>query len=115
MISCGDCGRSLTGKTIKNKSSSRVEYLCKSYMHHGKDFCPSYCIRESEPDARVQRYAEEMRNRWTAEQTDLRRLHRLWEIKRPVINSHIADLYNETQLLEPEIDDLMLEKIQNSY
>jgi len=33
-------------------------------------------------------------------------------MKRPAINSHIADLYNEIHRLEQEIDDLLLEKIQ---
>ena len=47
-------------------------------------------------------------------QSELRRLHRLWEMKLPAINTHIADLYNEIQRLEQEIDDLLLEKIQSS-
>ena len=78
-----------------------------------KGFCPSHRIRESELDAGVQQYTEELRSQWTAEQADLRRLHRLWEMKRPAINSHIADLYNEIRRLEQEIDDLLLEKIQS--
>jgi DNA invertase Pin-like site-specific DNA recombinase len=45
--------------------------------------------------------------------TNLRRLRRLWEMKRPAINTHIADLYNEIRRLEQEIDDLLLEKIQS--
>ena len=43
----------------------------------------------------------------------MQRLRRLWEMKRPVINVHIADLYDEIQRLEQEIDDLLLEKIQS--
>lgn len=82
-------------------------------MHHGKEFCPSHRIRETELDARVQQYAEELRSQWTAEQADLRRLHRLWEMKRPAIQAHIAELYDEIQRLEQEIDDLLLEKIQS--
>ena len=82
-------------------------------MHHGKDFCPSHRIRESELDARVQQYTEELRSHWTAEQADLRRLYRLWETKRPAINAHIADLCREIQRLEQEIDDLLLEKIHS--
>ena len=70
-------------------------------------------IRESELDARVQQYTEELRSQWTAEQADLRRLHRLWEMKRPVIQAHIAELYDEIQRVEQEIDDLLLEKIQS--
>ena len=114
LLTCGDCGTTFVPRIRTWNGTSRVEYLCKSYMHHGKDFCPSHRIRESELDARVQQYAETLRNQWTAEQADLRRLRRLWEMKRPAINSHIADLYNEIQRLEQEIDGLLLEKIQSS-
>ena len=79
-----------------------------------KGVLPSHRIRESELDARVRQYAEELRCQWTAEQADLRRLHRLWEMKRPAINDHIAELYAEIQRLEQEIDDLLLEKIQST-
>ena len=57
-----------------------------------KGFCPSHRIRESELDTRVQQYTEELRSQWTAEQADLRRLHRLWGMKRPAINAHNTDL-----------------------
>ena len=113
LLTCGDCGSTFVPRIRCWNGSRRVEYLCKSYMHHGKEFCPSHRIREFELDARVQQYAEELRNQWTAEQADLRRIHRLWEMKRPAINSHIADLYDEIQRLEQEIDDLLLEKIQS--
>ena len=112
LLTCGDCGSTFVPRTRCWNGNRRVEYLCKSYMHHGKNFCPSHRIQESELDTRVQQYVEEQRNRWTAEQADLRRLHRLWEMKRPAINTHIADLYAEIQRLEQEIDDLLLEKIQ---
>jgi len=112
LLTCGDCGSTFVPRIRCWNGNRRVEYLCKSYMHHGKEVCPSHRIRESELDTRVQQYAEELRSQWTAEQADLRRLHRLWEMKRPAINSHIADLYNEIHRLEQEIDDLLLEKIQ---
>jgi vacuolar-type H+-ATPase subunit D/Vma8 len=63
-------------------------------------------------DTRVQQHAEELRSQWTAELADLRRIQRLWEMKRPAIQTHVADLYEEIQRLEQEIDDLLLEKIQ---
>ena len=34
-------------------------------------------------------------------------------MKRPAIQAHIAELYDEIQRLEQEIDDLLLEKIQS--
>ena len=114
LLTCGDCGSTFAPRIRCWNGSRRVEYLCKSYMHHGKEVCPSHRIRESELDARVQQYTEELRSQWTAEQADLRRPHRLWEMKRTAINAHIADLYEEIQRLEQEIDDLLLEKIQSS-
>lgn len=113
LLACGDCGSTFVPRTRCWNGSRRVEYLCKSYMHHGKNFCPSHRIRESELDTRVQQYAEELRNQWTAEQADLRRLQRLWEMKHPAINTHIADLYAEIQRLEQEIDVILMERIRS--
>lgn len=112
LLTCGDCGSTFVPRIRCWNGNRRVEYLCKSYMHHGKDFCPSHRIRESELDARVGQYAEELRNHWTTEQADLKRIQRLWEMKRPAINAHITELYEKIQQLEQEIDDLLLEKIQ---
>lgn len=113
LLTCGDCGSTFVSRIRCWNGSRRVEYLCKSYMHHGKAFCSSHRIRESELDARVRQYSEELRDHWLEEQADLRRLHRLWEMKRPAIQAHIAELYDEIQRLEQEIDDLLLEKIQS--
>ena len=46
LVTCGDCGRSFTGKTIKNKSNRRVEYWCSTYFRYGKEHCSSHAIRE---------------------------------------------------------------------
>ena len=113
LLTCGDCGSTFVPRIRCWNGTRRVEYLCKNYMHHGKEFCPSHRIRESELDTRVQQYTEELRRQRTAEQADLRRIQRLWEMTRPAINSHIADLYNAIQRLEQEIYDLLLEKIQS--
>ncbi len=112
LITCGDCGSTFVPRVRCWNGNRRVEYLCKSYMHHGKEFCPSHRIRESELDANVRQYAEKLRNQWMAEQTALRQLHRLWVIKCPAINAHITELYTEIQQLEQEIDDLLLENIK---
>ena len=114
LLTCGDCGSTFVPRIRCWNGSRRVEYLCKSYMHHGKEFCPSHRIREFELDARVQQYAEELRNQWTAEQADLRRIHRLWEMKRPAINTKLLQLRKEVQTLEEEIDELLLLRIQTN-
>ena len=111
LLTCGDCGGTFVPRIRCWNGNHRVEYLCKSYMHHGKEFCPSHRIRESELDARVQQYAEELRSQWTAEQVDLRRIHRLWEMKHPAINTRLEELREEVRRLEQEIEDILMEKI----
>ena len=113
LLTCGDCGSTFVPRIRCWNGNRRVEYLCRSYMRHGKEVCTSHRIRESELDARVRQYAEELRGQWMAEQADLRRLHRLWEMKRPAINAHIADLYNEIQRLEQDIDEILMEMIHD--
>ena len=114
LLACGDCGSTFVPRIRTWNGSRRVEYLCKSYMHHGRDFCPSHRIRESELDARVQQYAEDLRSQWLDEQEALRRLKCLWEHKRPVINTRLRQLRQEVQTLEEEIDDLLLLRIQTN-
>ena len=111
LLTCGNCGSTFVPRIRCWNGNCRVEYLCKSYMHHGKDFCPSHRIRESELDARVWQYAEGLRSQWLDEQTDLWRIRRMWEMNRPVISAHLVDLLEEIQQLEQEIDDLLLERI----
>jgi hypothetical protein len=67
LLTCGDCGSTFVPRIRTWNGNRRVECLCKSYMHHGKNFCPSHRIRETELDARVQQYAEAVRNQWIAE------------------------------------------------
>lgn len=63
-------------------------------------------------DATVREYLDALRSRWTAEQADLLRLQRQWEVKRPAINVHIAELYQEIHRLEDEIEDILLAKMR---
>ena len=113
LLTCGDCGSTFVPRIRCWNGNRRVEYLCRSYMRHGKEVCPSHRIRESELDARVQQYAEELRDQLLAEQAELRQHKCLQERRCPAINAHIAELYDEIQRLEQEIDDLLLEKIQS--
>ena len=38
---------------------------------------------------------DSLRSQWTEKQIELLRLQRLWEMKRPAINAHIAALHKE--------------------
>ena len=114
LLTCGDCGSTFVPRIRTWNGNRRVEYLCKSYMHHGKNFCPSHRIRETELDARVQQYAENLRNWWMTEQTDLQRLYRKWSLKEPALNHAIAQLREEIRQHEEEIDELLLLRIQST-
>ena len=114
LLTCGDCGSTFVPRIRTWNGNRRVEYLCKSYMHHGKNFCPSHRIRETELDARVQQYAEAVRNQWIAEQADLQRLHRKWSLKQPALDKAIAQLKEEIRQHEEEIDELLMLRIQST-
>lgn len=92
LLACGDCGSTFVPRIRCWDGNRRVEYLCKSYMHHGKEFCPSHRIRESELDARVQQYAEGLRDQLMAEQAEIRQLKCLREHKRLAINTRLCQL-----------------------
>lgn len=113
-LTCGDCGSTFVPRIRTWNGNRQVEYLCKSYMHHGKDFCPSHRIRESELDAGVQQYAEELRSQWIEEQKDLQRLYRKWSLKQPALNHAIAQLREEIQQHEEVIDELLMLRIQST-
>ena len=112
LLACGDCGSTFVPRIRTWNGNRRVEFLCKSYMHHGKDFCPSHRIRESELDAKVRQYAEELRDQLLAEQAELRQLKCLRERKYPAILAKLCRLRQEVQTLEEEIDELLLLRIQ---
>lgn len=113
LLQCGDCGGVFVPMIRYWNGNRRVEYVCRSYHRGGKAICSSHRIHEETIDATVREHLEALNDQWTEKQADLRRLQRLWEMKRPTINVHIADLHNEIQRLEQEIDDLLLEKIQS--
>jgi hypothetical protein len=83
-------------------------------MHHGKDYCPSHRIRETELDDRVQQYAEDVRNQWIAELADLQRLYRKCSLKQPALNQAITQLREEIRQHEEEIDELLMLRIQST-
>ena len=112
LLTCGDCGSTFVPRIRCWNGNRRVEYLCRSYMRHGKEVCPSHRIRESELDARVQQYAEELRDQLLAEQAALRQLKCLLERRCPAIHAKLCRLRQEVQTLEEEIDELTILRIQ---
>ena len=63
-------------------------------------------------DAQVMEYADLLRKCWQAEQEELRRLHKLWSLRQPMIEARIAELREEIRQDEEDIDELLMLKIQ---
>ena len=53
-----------------------------------------------------------LREGWRAEQAELRRLHKLWSLRQPMIEARIAELQEEIRQNEEDIDELLMLKIQ---
>ena len=92
----------------------RVEYVCKGYHNHGKEFCSSHRIREECLDAQVVQYAEFLRESWAREQADLQRLHKQWSLRQPTLDWEIAQLRKEIRQHEEDIDELLMMRIQSA-
>lgn len=113
LLTCGNCGQPFVPMIRYWNGNRRVEYVCKGYHNHGKEFCSSHRIREECLDAQVVKYAESLRESWAKEQTDLQRLYKQWSLHQPALDREIAQLRKEIQQTEEDIDELLLEKIQS--
>ena len=90
----------------------RVEYVCKGYHNHGKEFCSSHRIREECLDALVVKHAETLRESWVAEQASLQQLYKKWPLRQPALDREIAQLREEIRQNEEDIDELLMMRIQ---
>ena len=112
LLTCGDCGSTFVPRIRCWNGNRRVEYVCKGYHGHGKEFCSSHRIHEETIDAQVMEYADLLRQCWQTEQAELRRLHKLWSLRQPMIEARIAELREEIRQDEEDIDELLMLKIQ---
>ena len=114
LLTCGNCGQPFVPMIRYWNGSRRVEYVCKGYHNHGKDFCSSHRIREECLDAQVVKCAESFRESWAKEQTELQRLYKQWSLRQPVLDWEIARLREEIRQTEEDIDELLMMRIQSA-
>lgn len=112
LLVCGDCGNPFVPMIRYWKGSHRVEYVCKGYHGHGKEYCSSHRIHEEVIDTQVMEYAHSLRAYWLAEQAELRRIQKLWCLRQPMITAQIEELREEIRQDEEDIDELLMLKIQ---
>ena len=112
LLTCGNCGQPFVPMIRYWNGNRRVEYVCKGYHNHGKEFCSSHRIREECLDAQVVQYAEFLRESWAREQAELQQLYKKWSLHQPVLNREIARLREEIHQHEEDIDELLMMRIQ---
>ena len=114
LLTCGNCGQPFVPMIRYWNGNRRVEYVCKGYHNHGKEFCSSHRIREECLDAQVMKYAESLRESWGKEQADLQRLYKQWSLCQPALGREIAQLREEIRQTEEDIDELLMMRIHSA-
>ena len=114
LLTCGNCGQPFVPMIRYWNGSRRVEYVCKGYHSHGKEFCSSHRIREECLDTQVVQYAESLRESWAKEQADLQRLYKQWSLRQPALDWKITQLREEIRQTEDDIDELLMLRIQSN-
>ena len=112
LLTCGNCGQPFVPMIRYWNGSRRVEYVCKGYHSHGKEFCSSHRIREECLNTQVVQYAESLRESWENEQAEQQRLYKQWSLRQPVLDWEIARLREEIRQTEDDIDELLMLRIQ---
>lgn len=114
LLTCGNCGQPFVSMIRYWNGNRRVEYVCKGYHNHGKEFCSSHRIHEDCLDTQVVKYAENLRESWAKEQADLQRLYKQWSLRQPALDREIARLREEIRQAEEDIDELLMMRIQSA-
>lgn len=112
LLICGDCGGPFVGINREWNGKRRVEYICKSYMRHGKTVCPSHRIHEEVLDRAVWEKLNLCYTTAAKEHAKLKKLQKRLALREPALNARRLLLHNRIQKLEQEIDDILLEKIR---
>lgn len=113
LVTCGDCGRAFSGKTVKSKNKSRVEYWCSTYLRYGKEHCGSHAIREEYLDeiirAELITTKAQYQQMWNAMQDTVDR----WTPKATNTMSQLKKLREKIESLEEEMEEILMERIRD--
>ena len=113
LLVCKDCGGPFVAINREWNGCRRVEYICKSYMRHGKAFCPSHRIHEEVLDGLVWDRLTACRNAAAQEQRKLKEYQKRLALRKPVLDARRLFLYQRIQKLERELDEISMEKIRS--
>lgn len=114
LLSCSNCGAPLVAINRYWNGTCRVEYICKTYMRHGKDTCTSHRIREEVLDQMVHEKLTCIHDTAIQELAEIKQLQKRRALKEPTLNTRRLSLKKRVEKLEWEIDNILMEKIANA-
>ena len=112
LLECGDCHSPLIAINRRWNSKTRVEYICKTYMRHGKAVCLSHRIHEEVIDSALYEKLSELRYNAQNALLTTQAYQKLLSLKAPVINAKRLSMLNRVAELEAEIDEIVMEKLK---
>ena len=111
LLTCQECGNPFVPMIRYWRGNRRVEYVCRGYHRNGKSYCASHRIHEETLDTMVWEYLTAVRDSRVKEREKLLKLHKMWALRKPILNAHILSLQKRIQELELEIDGIVMERI----
>jgi DNA invertase Pin-like site-specific DNA recombinase len=112
LLICKECGSPFVAMNRYWNGSLRVEYICKTYLQHGKDACASHRVHEERVDQQMETLLAEKRKQAAMELSKLMEAQKMWALRKPILDAHIFTLERKIKTMEQEIDAILMEKIR---
>ena len=111
LLACQECGNVFIPMIRYWNGKRRVEYVCRGYHRNGKNYCTSHRIHEEVLDEQVWALVSAAHDSRAEELKKLVQMQKMWALRKPILDAHLSALQEETQKLEKEIDDIVMEKL----
>ena len=113
LLRCADCGAVFIPQNRWWNGKCRVEYVCKTYMDHGKAHCTSHRIHEEALDAAVAGEIAALRDRLRGEEAELIQQKKMRASGKLLLDARISALQRKVESLDSDIEALLMERIQD--
>ncbi len=111
LLACRECGNPFVPMNRYWRGNRRVEYVCKGYQRNGKSYCSSHRIHEETLDSMAWEWLNQTQKRRKEELKKLLELHKMWALRKPILDAHILSLQKKVRALESEIDEILMAKL----
>lgn len=112
LLECADCHSPLVAINRRWNGRTRVEYICKTYMRHGKAVCLSHRIHEDVIDSALYEKLSELRSDAQNTLLTIQAYQKLLSLKVPALNAKRISILKRVSELEAEIDEIVMEKLK---